>query len=230
MAERIEDYGIIGNTHTGALVSRGGSIDWLCLPRYDSESVFAAILGGPENGRWLIAAADEETGRSWSYRGETGILETRIETASGAVTVIDFMPMQQAEGQSDLIRIVRGDKGRVRMRTELILRFDYGRSIPWVRQHHGGPSAVSGPNAIQFITPVALRGTPQMTTVGEFEVAEGETVPFQMIWYPSHHPHFLWRDPYDELLLTENRWHDWSCHCSIQGKWREPIVRSLVTL
>ena len=139
-----------------------------------SEAVFAALLGGPQNGRWLIAPLDQNARRSRAYRGDTGILETRFETDTGVATVIDFMPLQQTEGQNDLIRIVRGDKGRLRFRTEIVLRFDYGRGIPWVRQHHGGPSAVSGPNAVQFITPVHLRGTPELTTVGEFEVAEGE--------------------------------------------------------
>src|SRR6202171_1244017 len=150
----IEDYGIIGNTYTAALVSRGGSIDWLCLPRFDSESVFGALLGEPQHGRWLIEPAGEVVRRSRRYRGETGILETQFETAEGCVTVIDFMALAESEDQVDLIRLVRGDKGRVAMRTELIMRFDYGRSIPWVRQQFGGPYAVAGPNALQFTTPV----------------------------------------------------------------------------
>jgi len=132
MNSPIEDYGLIGNSHTAALVGRDGSIDWLCLPRFDGEAVFAALLGGPENGRWLIAPV--EPGKNTrSYRGETGILETRMETKTGCVTVIDFMPLPEPDGQIDLIRLVRGDAGQVRMKTELILRFDYGRSIPWVR-------------------------------------------------------------------------------------------------
>jgi GH15 family glucan-1,4-alpha-glucosidase len=188
------------------------------------------LLGTPQNGRWLIGPIDPNARYSRSYRGETAILETRVETDEGVATIIDFMPAEQGESQNDLIRIVRGDKGRVRFRTEMILRFDYGRSIPWVRQHHGGLRAMSGPNAIHVSTPVQLHGTKEMTTVGEFEVVEGETVPFSMIWYPSHSRGFRWRDPHDELLLTETRWRDYSCHCSIQGKWREPIVRSLITL
>ena len=115
------------------------------------------------------------------------------------------------------------------MRTEIVLRFDYGRGIPWVRQHLGGPMAVAGPNAIQFITPVALRGTPELTTVGEFTVSAGETVPFTMSWYPSHHNGFRYRDPQDTLLATENRWHDWSSQCALQGPWRDAIIRSLIT-
>jgi GH15 family glucan-1,4-alpha-glucosidase len=231
MSTPIEDYGIIGNTYTGALVSREGSIDWLCLPRFDSESVFAALLGGPEHGRWLITPADRLVRLSRSYRGETGILETRFETPEGNAKIVDFMALsEEGEDQVDLIRLVYGEKGRVRMRTEIVLRFDYARSIPWVRQHLGGPVAVAGPNAIQFITPVVLRGTPDMTTVGEFMVEAGETVPFTMSWYPSHHNAFRNRDPYETLLGTETRWHDWSSHCALQGLWSEAIIRSLITL
>src|SRR5688572_16180041 len=154
MSVPIEDYGIIGNTYTAALVSRAGSIDWLCLPRFDSESVFGALLGNAGHGRWLIAPKDADAGSSRCYRGETGILETRFETTEGCATIIDFMPIVDGEQQVDVIRLVRGDRGRVRMRTEIILRFDYGRAIPWVRQRQGGPAAVAGPNAVQFTTPV----------------------------------------------------------------------------
>jgi GH15 family glucan-1,4-alpha-glucosidase len=231
MSTPIEDYGMIGNTYTAALVSRVGSIDWLCLPRFDSESAFAALLGGPEHGRWLVTPVDRLVRSSRSYRGETGILETRFETPEGNAKIVDFMALsEEGEDQVDLIRLVYGEKGRVRMRTEIVLRFDYARSIPWVRQHLGGPVAVSGPNAVQFITPVALRGTPDMTTVGEFAVEAGETVPFTMSWYPSHHKAFRYRDPYETLLGTETRWHDWSSHCTLQGPWREAIIRSLITL
>jgi GH15 family glucan-1,4-alpha-glucosidase len=230
MSVPIEDYGIIGNTRTAALVSRGGSIDWLCLPRFDSESVFAALLGTPEHGRWLIAPEDPDARSSRRYRGETGILETRFETAEGSATVIDFMPLIEGEDQLDLIRLVRADQGCVRMRTEIILRFDYGRGIPWVRQHLGGPKAVAGPNAIQFITPVVLKGTPELTTVGEFTVSAGETVPFTMSWYPSHHTGFRSREPEEALLAVENGWRDWSSRCTLQGPWREAIIRSLITL
>ena len=230
MSSPIEDYGIIGNTYTAALVSRGGSIDWLCLPRFDSESVFGALLGEPKHGRWLIEPAAEVVRRSRRYRGDTGILETQFETAEGCVTLIDFIALTDREEQIDLIRLVRGDKGRVPMRTELIMRFDYGRGIPWVRQHFGGPQAVAGPNALQFITPVELRGTPDLTTVGEFTVEAGETVPFTMTWYPSHHHGFRYRDPFERLLSTETRWHDWSGQCNLQGPWRDAIIRSLITL
>ena len=231
MSSPIEDYGIIDNTYTAALVSREGSIDWLCLPRFDSESVFAALLGEPKHGRWLIAPVDPLVRVSRCYRDETGILETHFETPEGNAKIVDFMALsEEGEDQVDLIRLVYGEKGRVRIHTEIVLRFDYARSIPWVRQHLGGPVAVAGPNAIQFVTPVALRGTPDMTTVGEFTVEAGETVPFTMSWYPSHHKAFRYRDPYDTLLGTETRWHDWSSHCTLQGSWREAIIRSLITL
>ncbi len=230
MSLPIADYGIIGNTYTAALVSRGGSIDWLCLPRFDSEAVFAALLGDASHGRWLIAPEGPIGQTTRRYRDETGILETRFETADGVVTVIDFMPLAESEQQVDLIRLVRGDKGEVRMRTEIVLRFDYGRSIPWVRQHHGGPIAVAGPNAIQFITPVPLRGTPELTTVGDFTVKAGETVPFTMSWHPSHHQSFRWRDAEDALRATETNWKDWAAQCTLKGRWREAIIRSLITL
>ena len=154
MSAPIEDYGLIGNTYTAALVSREGSIDWLCLPRFDSDSVFAAILGKPKHGRWLIAPVDRPVRSSRCYRNETGILETRLETPEGDAKIVDFMPLSgEGEDQVDLIRLVYCERGRVRMHTEIVLRFDYARSVPWVRQHLGGPVAVAGPNAIQFITP-----------------------------------------------------------------------------
>jgi GH15 family glucan-1,4-alpha-glucosidase len=230
MSSPIEDYGIIGNAITAALVSRGGSIDWLCLPRFDSESVFAALLGEPKHGRWLLAPEAPDARASRSYRRDTGILETRFETAEGCATVIDFMPFTGREDQIDLIRLVRGDSGCVRMHTDIVLRFNYGRSIPWVRSHLGGPSGVAGPNAVQFITPVPLHGTADLTTQGEFTVAAGETVPFTMSWYPSHHKGYRYRDPQEHLLETENEWGNWASHCSLSGPWRDAIVRSLITL
>ena len=160
-----------------------------------------------------------------SYRGPTGILETRFETAEGCVTVIDFMPFTGRENQVDLIRLVRGDRGRVAMCTEIILRFNYGRGIPWVRSHLGGPSAVAGPNAVQFITPVPLHGTPDLTTRGEFSVEAGETVPFTMSWYPSHHQAYRYLDPQDQLLSTANEWCDWASHCTLKGPWRDGSPR-----
>jgi GH15 family glucan-1,4-alpha-glucosidase len=230
MSAAIEDYGIIGNSHTAALVGRDGSIDWLCLPRFDAEAVFAALLGGAQNGRWLIAPVGPVIKNSRSYRGETGILETSFETDSGSATIIDFMPVPEADGQIELIRLVRGNTGRVHMHTEIILRFDYGRSTPWVRRRFGGLNAISGPHAVQLSSPVPLRGTPELTTIGEFEVAAGEIIPFSMSWYPSHRRSFASRDPVDALQSTENWWHDWTATCALGGPWRKAIIRSLITL
>lgn len=231
MSLPIEDYGIIGNTYTSALVSRGGSIDWMCLPRFDSPSVFGSLLGDSRHGRWLIAPQAENVRLSRRYRGDTGILETRFETAEGAATLIDFMALsEEGEDQIDLIRLVQGERGSLAMSTEIVLRFDYGVGVPWVRRHLGGPVAIAGPHAIQFITPVELRGTPDLTTVGEFTVGAGDCVPFTMSWYPSHHKGFRYRDPIDTLLATENRWRDWSSRCSLEGPWRDAVMRSLITL
>src|SRR5277367_1055680 len=135
MKPAIEAYGIIGNSHTAALVGRDGSIDWLCLPRFDREAVFAALLGDIQNGRWLITSIEQIRKSARSYRGETGILETRIETDSGSATIIDFMPLPDSDGQIDLIRLVRGDSGQIRMRTEIVLRFDL-----WSKHPVGSPS------------------------------------------------------------------------------------------
>ena len=221
MSQPIEDYGIIGNATPRrwcrATVRSTGyacraSIRNRCLRRCSASRKTAA-------GCWR--RQDPEARCSRAYRGETGILETRFETAEGGATIIDFMPFTGSEDQVDLIRLVRGDTGRVRMRTEIILRFDYGRSIPWVRRHFGGPSAVAGPNAVQFITPVPLRGTPEMTTIGEFTVAAGESVPFTMSWYPSHHGGYRYRDPVESARDRE-RWHDWSSHCTLTVRGAMP--------
>ena len=176
MSLPLEDYALIGDCETAALVSRGGSIDWLCWPRFDSGACFAALLGTADHGRWLLTAVADSPQITRQYRESTLILETRIETADAAVTVIDFMPPRGRN--SDIVRLVRGERGRMRMRTELVLRFDYGRTIPWVtRLADGTLRAIAGPDMVLLHTPVALHGE-DMKTVGEFEVASGETVPF----------------------------------------------------
>ena len=183
--------------------------------------MFAALLGEPRARPLAASRPRTRTPRSSRrYRGETGILETTFETAEGAVTIIDFMPLADSEDQVELIRLVRG-VGPGRMHTEFVLRFDYGRGIPWVRAHLGGPDAVAGPNAVQFVSPVALRGTPELTTVGEFTVSAGECVPFTMSWYPRT-PRLPLSRPHDPLVATENSWSDWSSRCTLQGQWREP--------
>jgi GH15 family glucan-1,4-alpha-glucosidase len=229
MALRIEDYGFIGNMRTAALVGRDGSIDWLCLPRFDSGACFAALLGTPENGRWLIAPQEPVRRVMRRYRGNTTILETTFETDSGAVTVIDFLAVTGSETCEDLVRLVRGDRGTVAMQTELIIRFDYGHAVPWIRRQDFGLRAIAGPDAVELRTPVALKGE-DFTTHGHFTVSAGQVVPFTMSWYPSHLDGSRAGDYERALLHTERWWHQWAERCSVTGEWREPVLRSLITL
>ncbi|APA85396.1 glycoside hydrolase family 15 protein [Paraburkholderia sprentiae WSM5005] len=233
MPAHIEDYALIGDGHTAALVSREGSVDWLCWPRFDSGACFAALLGTPDNGRWLIAPATQgEDGAptiTRRYRGETLILETDYETPDGAVTLIDFMP--PGNGSSELIRIVVGKRGTVRMKMELVLRFDYGFSIPWVDKlkHDSGIKAIVGPDNAVLRTPVELRGE-DMKTVAEFTVTEGERVPFSLAYAASHLRIPPARDPHTSLARTENHWLEWAARGTVEGRWAGPIRRSLITL
>jgi len=226
----IGDYGIIGCTRSAALISKLGSIDWLCWPRFDSGACFAALLGGPEHGRWLLAPMTDDAPKiTRRYRGETLILETDYETAEGAVTVVDFMP--PGNGWSELARIVVGKRGTVRMRMELVLRFDYGFSVPWVTSlpRDNGIKAIVGPDTVVLRTPVELRGE-NMRTVSEFTVSEGERVPFTLAYAPSHLRIPPARDPHTSLARTDNHWRDWSSRCEVTGRYAEPIRRSLITL
>jgi len=239
MPALIEDYALVGDGHTAALISRDGSVDWLCWPRFDSGACFAALLGTEQNGRWLIAPAAGDSADSTGaaapakitrrYRGETLILETDIETAEGAVTVIDFMP--PGNGWSELVRIVVGRRGTVRMKMELVLRFDYGFSIPWVSRlkDDSGIKAIVGPDTAVLRTPVELRGE-NMHTVAEFTVSPGERVPFSLAYSPSHLRIPPARDPHTALARTENHWLEWSARGTVEGKYAEPIRRSLITL
>ncbi|WP_233862718.1 glycoside hydrolase family 15 protein [Paraburkholderia adhaesiva] len=232
MPAPIEDYALIGDGHTAALVSRAGSIDWLCWPRFDSGACFAALLGTEENGRWLIApevAPGVEVKVTRRYRGETLILETDFETPEGAVTLIDFMP--PGNGWSELVRIVVGRRGTVRMHSELVLRFDYGFSVPWVSRltYENGVKAVVGPDTVVLRTPVDLQGE-NMRTVAQFEVKEGERVPFSMSYAASHLRPPPPRDPFTALARTENYWTEWSARGTVEGRWAGPIRRSLITL
>ena len=229
MSSAIEDYALIGNLCTTALVSRAGSIDWLCLPRFDSDACFASILGNSKNGRWLLAPQGEVKRIRRQYRDQTLVLETEFETDSGVATVVDFMPITERREQVDVVRIVMGIRGRVPMRTEGILRFDYGRTIPWVRKRDYGLSAISGPNAIALRTAVPLQGE-DYTTFAEFTIAEGQSVPFRMTWYPSHQDEPSDLDPLGMLSATEVWWRDWAGRCKCQGEWRDPVLRSLITL
>jgi GH15 family glucan-1,4-alpha-glucosidase len=225
---RLEDYALIGDCETAALVSRTGSIDWLCWPRFDSGACFAALLGTAEHGRWLIGPVEPQVRVTRSYRDRTLILETRVETDGAAVTVLDFMPPRGRN--SDVVRIVRGERGRMRMRTELVLRFDYGRTIPWVsRLADGTLRAIAGPDLGTLHTPVPLWGK-DLTTVGEFDVAEGTAVSFVLTHGPSHLPPPRAVDPVRALERTEAFWTAWTSRCQSDGEWSDAVIRSLITL
>jgi carbohydrate kinase (thermoresistant glucokinase family) len=225
----IEDYALIGDCTTAALVGRNGSIDWLCWPRFDSNALFAALLGTSEHGRWRISPADPAPRISRSYRDGTMVLETVFDTADGRVALIDFMPIGGAG--SSVIRLVKGLRGKVSMQLHLALRFDYGITVPWVTQldDKSGLSAVAGPIQVVLRCPVALEGR-NFATVAEFDVAEGQCVPFVLTHAPSHLPKPPAMDWSAALEETELFWRRWSGRCSHAGPWRETVKRSLLTL
>ena len=227
MAQPIENYAMIGDCQTAALVGSDGSIDWLCLPWFDSPACFAALVGTPKNGRWLLAPIDSSATVRRRYRGNSLILETDFETSEGLVTVVDFMPPRTEE--PDLIRIVIGCRGTVRMRMELVIRFDYGSIVPWVQQIDHGIRAVAGPDALVLHTPIELRGK-DLTTVAEFSVSAGEEVPFLLMWHRSHKPQPNQVDARKAIAFTESWWEDWSAQCNYEGPWRDAVLRSLITL
>lgn len=227
MPSRIEDYALIGDLQTCALVSRDGSIDWMCVPRFDSPACFAALLGTPDHGRWRIAPVEEIQSVERRYRDDTLILETTFQTASGRVRVVDFMPIRSEA--IDLMRIVEGLDGRVLMRMDFAIRFDYGSIVPWVRSVEGGIRAVAGPDAVFLRASVPMRGE-SFTTVSEFEVAAGECVTFDLTWTESHDPHPSLGDPRIYLAELEQFWRAWSSQCTYDGPWRDAVMRSLITL
>jgi GH15 family glucan-1,4-alpha-glucosidase len=230
---RIEDYALIGDTLTTALVGRDGSVDWLCVPRVDSGACFAALLGTAENGRWLIAPAGDIRAVERRYRGDSLILETRFVTGSGSVVLTDFMRISRARAGQDepieMIRLVRGERGAVPMRFEFVLRFDYGSIIPWVRRRPDGISAIAGPSAMLLRTPLSLEGRDNRT-VAEFVVHEGETIPSSLMHYFSFRQEPQATDPFRSLAETEAYWLDWAAQYGDKGEWRDPVVRSLITL
>ncbi len=227
MSSRIEDYALIGDCQTAALVGKDGSIDWLCLPRFDSEACFAALLGTPKNGRWQIVPSAPVRNVSRRYVGDTLVLETVFETDSGAVAVTDFMPVR--ETVPDVVRIVEGRRGQVPVKMELVIRFDYGSVVPWVQKADGGIEAIAGPDALRVLTPVGLHGE-NLTTVAEFTVAEGQRIPFTLTWSQSYKAKPGTIDPEAALRDTRAWWEEWSARCRFDGPYRELVLRSLITL
>lgn len=228
MASKIEDYALVGDCETAALIGRDGSLDWLCWPRFDLGACFAALLGTADNGRWLIGAADRNARITRRYRDHTLVLETNIETADGAATVIDFMPPRGKA--SDVVRLVVGKRGTVTIRTELIIRFDYGSLVPWVnRLKDRSLVAIAGPDMVVLRTPAKLLGEDRKH-VGEFTVSAGQTIPFVLTYWPSHLPPPEPIDPLKALAGTERFWRDWSSRAEAAGEWSEPVNRSLITL
>ncbi len=223
----IESYALIGDCETAALVGNDGSIDWLCWPRFDSGACFAALLGGPEHGRWRIGPAGGAIAARRRYREGTMILETEFETPEGRATLIDFMPLRGT--CSDLVRMVVGKEGRVAMELELILRFHYGSIVPWVTQQDGVVRAIAGPDMIVLTTDVPTRGE-GLTTVGEFTISAGETASFVLTYGLSHHAPPLGVDPRKALRDTEAFWQEWTARSQYRGEWPEAVGRSLLTL
>jgi len=223
----IEDYALIGDCHTAALVGRDGSIDWLCLPRFDGGACFAALLGGAEHGRWLIAPQESVRVSRRAYRDGTMILETELETDSGAVQVIDCMPLSSERW--DVVRIVKGLRGHVPMRMELVIRFDYGSVVPWVRRVDDTLLAIAGPDSLELRTNVEIHGR-DMKTMANFVVREGESRFFTLNYRPSHEPSLPPQDPDQAVAATEREWRQWSGRCIHQGRWHDAVERSLIVL
>jgi GH15 family glucan-1,4-alpha-glucosidase len=227
LAGLIEDYGMIGDLQTVALVDRHGRIDWLCVPRFDSGAIFAALLGEDGNGHWTIQPEGKFRASRRSYRGDTLVLETEFEAPWGRVRLIDFMPPRGSE--PDLVRIVEGVQGSVDMRMELVLRFDYGSRVPWVRNMDGTLVAVAGPDAVTVRTPIELAGR-NLRTYADFKIREGERIPFVLTWFPSNEDLPAPVDPEQALEDTVEYWTEWAGNCNIEGRWRDAVVRSLLTL
>lgn len=223
----IEDYALLGDLHTAALVGRDGGIDWLCLPRFDSPACFAALLGDEEAGRWRLAPAAGGPATRRRYRGDTLVLESEWDTAEGTVRVVDCMPPRGRT--ADLVRVVEGVSGCVPMRMDLRLRFDYGHVVPWVRRQGEDLAAVAGPDAVWLRTPARLQGR-NMSTVAEFDVAAGQRVPFVLTYAPSHLPRPTPVDADRAVVDTEGFWTDWITGCRYRGPWAAEVHRALITV
>ena len=227
MSTPLEDYALVGDLQTAALVSRGGSVDWLCVPRFDSGAIFAALLGDDSHGRWAIEPSGGARSVRRAYRDDTLILETEVEAEGGAYRLIDFMPPR---GEApDLVRIVEGLRGSVELETELVLRFDYGSIVPWVHKVDGTLVAVAGPDAVSFSSPVELVGR-NLRTHGRFRVRAGDRVPFVLTWYPSHLRPPSAVDAESALRETERFWEGWAGRCTAEGEWAAALRRSLLVL
>ncbi len=226
---RIEDYGLIGNTYSAALVGRDAAIEWLCLPRFDSPAIFASLLGDDSNGAWRLCAKDPKAKLSRRYRPGTAILETHFSTRGGAATVIDFMPHPSAEGAVELVRLVRGDRGSIAFDTAITFRFDYGQLLPWVQSNAVGLTAIAGPDAVRLVSSVPLTNK-DFATRADFRVRAGETVAFNMVWYPSQDPAPDCRAPEPLLAATEEFWTGWTGRMQYEGEHRDMVERSLITL
>ncbi len=227
MALRIEDYAIVGDMQSIALVGRDGSVDWLCWPRFDSDACFAALLGSPDHGRWRIAPRLEPRRVSRRYRPGTLVLETELEVEGGRVRIVDFMPPRHEV--PDLVRVVEGVEGRVAMELDLRLRMEYGARRPWLRHLDGGVAALAGPDAVLLRSPLSCDLAEDCAN-RTFEVEAGQRIPFTLTWYPSHHAPPEPIDPLQEIEDTERFWTEWSAGCTHTGRWHDEVVRSLVTL
>jgi GH15 family glucan-1,4-alpha-glucosidase len=223
----IENYALVGDCHAAALVGNDGSIDWLCLPRFDSAACFAALLGGPEHGRWLLAPSAPVQGVRRRYRGDSLILETEFETEEGSVRVIDFMPL--SDKRWDIVRIVEGLSGRVKLRMELIVRFDYGSIVPWVHRTGEILLITAGPDTLELAASVAVEGE-NMKSVAEFCISAGERESFVLNYRPSHLDTQPAIDAEKALTDTEAAWREWSDRCTYRGRWHDSVARSLITL
>ncbi|HXX65819.1 MAG TPA: glycoside hydrolase family 15 protein [Polyangiaceae bacterium] len=228
MAARIEDYALIGDCQTAGLVDRSGSIDWLCLPRFDSGACFAALLGTREHGRWIVAPRAQVRRSTRRYRDGSLVLDTSFETDSGAVTITDCMPVR--DEFPCVVRVVHGDRGCVPMHTEIIIRFDYGSIVPWVQKAgHSGIRAIAGPDVIRVESDVPLHGE-NMTTVARFDVAAGQTFSFGLTWHPAHVDTPRGIDALAAVAEAQRTWSRWSARCAYRGEWRDIVLRSLITL
>jgi GH15 family glucan-1,4-alpha-glucosidase len=224
---RIEDYALIGDCQTAALVGRDGSIDWLCFPRFDSGACFAALLGTPDHGHWRLNPKGSIRSIRRRYRQGTLVLETDYETSDGAVTLIDCMPPRSKE--RELVRMVVGRRGQVPMQMHLTIRFDYGSVIPWVRAIEKGIRGIAGPDTIVLHAGTKVHGE-NFATVADFVVSEGQRVPFILRWHPSHEPSPLPNDPEVSIFYTERWWQKWTNRCTYTGPWRKAVLRSFITL